>query len=340
MREVFKAIGLAAATDAAVLIVGESGTGKELVAAAPAPPLDRAAGPFIRVNCGALPEGLIESELFGHERGAFTGADRQKPGRFERAAGGTIFLDEVGELPLGGPGQDPPRPAAARIRARRREPRRSAPTPVSSRPRTATCPRRSPRAGSARTCTIASTSPGSSSRRSATAPRTSRRWPSTSCGVSSGGTAGASFALPRGPRGHPGPALAGQRPPTGERPGARGDRRAGPGHPARAPRRRRVRHDAGLPRGGRRRGAPAAPRPAGRGRAARDPASLAGLRRQPHQDRRTPRHQPPPALRQDPRVRPWHPAHRQEHGLPGCSEPMTGVASGFLRLFPIARGIG
>jgi two-component system response regulator AtoC len=99
MRAVFKAIGLAAATDAAVLIVGESGTGKELVAAALHRHSGRAAGPFIRVNCGALPEGLVESELFGHERGAFTGADRQKPGRFERAAGGTIFLDEVGELP-------------------------------------------------------------------------------------------------------------------------------------------------------------------------------------------------------------------------------------------------
>ncbi len=100
MREVFKAIGRASATDAPVLVVGESGTGKELVAAALHRHSDRSAGPFVRVNCGALPEGLIESELFGHERGAFTGADRQKPGRFERAAGGTIFLDEVGELPL------------------------------------------------------------------------------------------------------------------------------------------------------------------------------------------------------------------------------------------------
>ena len=100
MLEVFKSIGLAAAMDAPVLIVGESGTGKELVAAALHRHSSRAAGPLIRVNCGALPDGLVESELFGHEKGAFTGADRQKPGRFERAAGGTLFLDEVGELPL------------------------------------------------------------------------------------------------------------------------------------------------------------------------------------------------------------------------------------------------
>jgi two-component system, NtrC family, response regulator AtoC len=99
MREVYKAIGRAAATDEPVLIVGESGTGKELVASALHRHSKRGAGPFVRLNCGALPEGLIESELFGHERGAFTGADRMRPGRFERANGGTIFLDEVGELP-------------------------------------------------------------------------------------------------------------------------------------------------------------------------------------------------------------------------------------------------
>ena len=99
MREVFKAIGRAAGTEEPVLVVGESGTGKELVASALHAHSRRSNGPFVRVNCGALPEGLIESELFGHERGAFTGADRRRAGRFERARSGTIFLDEVGELP-------------------------------------------------------------------------------------------------------------------------------------------------------------------------------------------------------------------------------------------------
>jgi len=100
MREVVTTVERAAATDATILLGGESGTGKEVLARFIHRASRRASGPFIAVNCAALPGELIESELFGHERGAFTGAARAKPGKVELAAGGTLFLDEIGELAL------------------------------------------------------------------------------------------------------------------------------------------------------------------------------------------------------------------------------------------------
>jgi two-component system response regulator AtoC len=99
MQEVYKAVGRVAAQDVTVLVTGESGTGKELVARAIYQHGPRADRPFLAINCGAIPESLIESELFGHEKGAFTGADRKRIGKFEQCDGGTLLLDEVGEMP-------------------------------------------------------------------------------------------------------------------------------------------------------------------------------------------------------------------------------------------------
>ncbi|MCX8131841.1 MAG: sigma-54 dependent transcriptional regulator [Clostridia bacterium] len=100
MREIFEVIDRVADTSATILITGESGTGKELIASAVHNKSLRKNKPYIKVNCGAIPENLIESELFGYEKGAFTGAQNRKLGRFDRAQGGTLFLDEIGELSL------------------------------------------------------------------------------------------------------------------------------------------------------------------------------------------------------------------------------------------------
>ncbi len=101
MKEIYRTIEKVAPQDTSILIYGESGTGKELIARALHYHSSRKKGPFIRVNCGALAEGVLESELFGHEKGAFTSALRQKKGRFELADRGTIFLDEIGDIPPG-----------------------------------------------------------------------------------------------------------------------------------------------------------------------------------------------------------------------------------------------
>ncbi len=100
MQEVFRKVAKVASTDISVLITGETGTGKELIAREIHNRSPRAKGPFITINCGAIPENLLESELFGHVRGAFTGAVANKPGKFHAADKGTIFLDEIGEMPL------------------------------------------------------------------------------------------------------------------------------------------------------------------------------------------------------------------------------------------------
>ena len=100
MRELFKSIGKVASADLTVMIHGESGTGKELIARTIHRHSKRASQPFVAINCAAIPSELLESELFGHEKGAFTGAVERKRGKLEQASKGTLFLDEIGDMPL------------------------------------------------------------------------------------------------------------------------------------------------------------------------------------------------------------------------------------------------
>ena len=100
MRDIFRKIDKVATTDISILVTGETGTGKELIAREIHRRSPRKNGPFVAINCGAIPENLLESELFGHAKGAFTGANVARPGRFQAASSGTLFLDEIGEMPL------------------------------------------------------------------------------------------------------------------------------------------------------------------------------------------------------------------------------------------------
>ena len=155
MQEIYRTIARLTTADLTVMINGETGTGKELVARALHDYGSRRGGPFVAINMAAIPRELIESELFGHERGAFTGATNRSPGRFEQADGGTLFLDEIGDMP--------PEAQTRLLRVlqegefttRRRPAADQAPTCASSRRRIATCGRRSARAVSARICSIA-----------------------------------------------------------------------------------------------------------------------------------------------------------------------------------------
>ena len=121
MQEVYKAIGRVAPQDVTVLIRGESGTGKELVARALYQHSPRVKGQFLAVNCAAIPDALLESELFGHEKGSFTGADQRRIGKFEQCSGGTLFLDEIGDMSPLGAEQSAARLAIAAVRARWRQ---------------------------------------------------------------------------------------------------------------------------------------------------------------------------------------------------------------------------
>ena len=120
MQEIYRVLARLMQTDLTVMITGESGTGKELVARALHDYGKRRSGPFVAINMAAIPRDLIESELFGHEKGAFTGANTRSAGRFEQAEGGTLFLDEIGDMPMEAQTRLSARAAAGRIHHRRR----------------------------------------------------------------------------------------------------------------------------------------------------------------------------------------------------------------------------
>ena len=180
MLEVYKQVARAAATNVPVLITGETGTGKELVARALHQRSPRAATPFVAVNCGAIAESLMESELFGHAQGRFTGASGARRGLFEEASGGTLFLDEIGDVG--------PKIQAKLLRALQEgEIRRvGESTPVQVDVRVVAATNKdlkalvTRRAGSARTCSTGSTWCTCTCRRCASGARTFRRWRSTS----------------------------------------------------------------------------------------------------------------------------------------------------------------
>ncbi len=200
MRRIMELIPRIAATPSTVLVSGESGTGKELVARAIHQCSPAAGGPFLSVNCGALPEGLLESELFGHAKGSFTGAVRDHVGLFAQAENGIIFLDEVGELTL------PMQVRLLRVlQDRRVRPvggRGSWPsTRGFSRRQTATFATRPARANSERTSSTVSTSSGSRYLRCANASKICRNWPVSSSTDAAAGSACRQSASPQTPSG-------------------------------------------------------------------------------------------------------------------------------------------
>ena len=180
MQRVYDRIDKAAASDCRVLITGESGTGKELVARAIHHNSDRAGERFVTVNCAALPEDLIESELFGHAEGAFTGAKGEHTGKFAQADGGTLFLDEIGDMSLAAQSKTLRAIETGTIHPIGSEETIDVNTAWWRR-RTPTCRQRSRTMPSAKTSTTGSTSSPSRCRPSASGGRTSPTWPHISC---------------------------------------------------------------------------------------------------------------------------------------------------------------